>query len=445
MSDEGKIPRAHRCCLLGMIVFSAAGTIFSLCYLAVNLTTTTVEYFFNSKYLVDWPKLIPFLSGFTGLLFDISFDRSAVTPIICLIFFSSLLYNSVRLFSKGKPRSDAWVVERWNHLPFIRNYSIVFIQLGFIGTLISFVVIGFQMERYKTIDIEQISSIMKMLTDSFGTAIWSTLTGVVFAYVVGPPIQFAWRKITGKDRKFYDAEYDGLANETKDLIKGTNAQLESLKERLEAMNAVLRSLYDEINGQRDGVGLRAIADIRDRLGGILDAALEEKGSASAIRMMADESSKRDALLGERISAFERIMERLNVSLEKFNENNAALPERLKGVEDYMEGYRSRIDAVMESARAGYSDIFRFVSEQNAAINSAYRAAVETGIISGLRTDISAELERSFNGKLLAMQARVERSLGDMEEIRKKGEPAEAIAKSGIRRLIDAVWKRKSNG
>ena len=69
------------------------------------------------------------------------------------------------------------------HSPFQRSYQTYYIQLGLIGTVVGFVVAFSEIELGPDA-AEQ----TQVLLDALGTALWSTLTALLLAYVFGPAI-----------------------------------------------------------------------------------------------------------------------------------------------------------------------------------------------------------------------------------------------------------------
>ncbi|MFH1625230.1 MAG: hypothetical protein ABID54_08780, partial [Pseudomonadota bacterium] len=125
-----------------------------------------------------------------GFLEKISVDLSAVTPLILVLFSGSILRSSWKLI---KYREFFTIARSDESFPLPRNHKMTWIQLGFIGTLWGFLIIGWRMEQAKS---GMGAEIVDILIKAFGTALLSTFTAVVMVYIVGPVFRWFYRWAT---------------------------------------------------------------------------------------------------------------------------------------------------------------------------------------------------------------------------------------------------------
>jgi MotA/TolQ/ExbB proton channel family len=80
--------------------------------------------------------------------------------------------------------------ERARALPFFNTLETTLVQLGLVGTIWGFLLIGWRMSG---IDLTKgTTSALRILLDAFGTALLSTFTGVVLAYIFAPLVRHLW-------------------------------------------------------------------------------------------------------------------------------------------------------------------------------------------------------------------------------------------------------------
>lgn len=106
------------------------------------------------------------------------YDLSTVTFYL-LFCFSLYLFLGMINLARNKMN-----VAALSEFPFPQRYRITWVQLGLVGTLWGFLLLGFGLE-HKTSDQETIH----LLVQSFGTALLSTFTAVVLAYIAAPFFQ----------------------------------------------------------------------------------------------------------------------------------------------------------------------------------------------------------------------------------------------------------------
>jgi len=137
------------------------------------------------------------LHGFLGrfvpaelyaLLEDLSRDRSTVTPLVVLLLMLALVRGSALVLFRPKRVPRALASSR-GHFPFAAGYQTTWVQLGLIGTLWSFLLIGGELGE----GLQDPAASVLVLVESFNTALLSTLSGILGAFIVGPLVALAFR------------------------------------------------------------------------------------------------------------------------------------------------------------------------------------------------------------------------------------------------------------
>lgn len=111
-------------------------------------------------------------------------DLSVVSPALVVFTSARMLIAAILLL--GSPRS----VRNWPaiHFPFPEPYKVYYIQMGLLGTIVGFVLAFAEVDPRA----ERQSLI---LLEALGTALWSTLTAIVLAYVACPVVEGAYRRL----------------------------------------------------------------------------------------------------------------------------------------------------------------------------------------------------------------------------------------------------------
>ena len=198
-----------RIILLLFLIVSIALTVVSAVYLLVNLVVipekigsvqdVELEKFDpleeaeilpeksdSEQYLLSktLKPVIPFWKYF----YTYSRDLSAVTPLILFWFFWSVSRNTL-MFLVGRITSKD-IYSQADTFPLPPSYKTTWIQLGFLGTLWGFLIIG---EGIRESITAESFLILDILMKAFGTALISTFTGVFMAYVSGPLTTKFWK------------------------------------------------------------------------------------------------------------------------------------------------------------------------------------------------------------------------------------------------------------
>lgn len=138
---------------------------------------------------LDWSRSIGGeRDGFTGRLVAASKDLSAVTPFVLTLFFAFILIRVADFLFRGGLTPEK-LQDGAETLPFSRNFETFWVQLGLIGTLAGLMIVGLGIK-----DLGD-SKLLETLLASFLTALLSTFTAVVLAYVGAPLIIGTWKWI----------------------------------------------------------------------------------------------------------------------------------------------------------------------------------------------------------------------------------------------------------
>ncbi|MEM7403736.1 MAG: MotA/TolQ/ExbB proton channel family protein [Pseudomonadota bacterium] len=109
-------------------------------------------------------------------------DLSAISPLLVVLTALQLLMGSLRL-ARGVVTAIAGP-----RFPFARSYQVYYVQLGLIGTVVGFVL------AFAEIDLGSAAEAQtEVLLGALGTALWSTLTALILAYMVCPVCEAVYR------------------------------------------------------------------------------------------------------------------------------------------------------------------------------------------------------------------------------------------------------------
>ncbi len=179
--DEGRpgiAGRLRRPILWGSAITFTGGALLSLAYWVISLEK------FAGAALSPLAGAVEILPGLlVSKLRWASRDASTLTPIIALLFCGYTAAGSWRALFPGEEeeRLVGVVKRRSRSYPFPPSYQVTWVQLGLLGTLFSFLLLG---GRLKT-DLAPEDSV-SILVIAFGTALLSTFAGVVGGFLLGP-------------------------------------------------------------------------------------------------------------------------------------------------------------------------------------------------------------------------------------------------------------------
>ncbi|WP_282610863.1 hypothetical protein [Pelagibius sp. Alg239-R121] len=170
---------------------------------------------------------VRFFSRFIAILRGASIDLSAVTPFLFCWFFFDLARNTTQA-ARGRITEER-LYDEADVLPLHFRYERQWIEFGLLGTLWGFMLIGWGMKDV----VGNVGAVdtLDILLKAFGTALLSTFTGTVLAYVFGPLVIRVWRWI-----------YD-LSDPT---AGSTESSLARLEERLKSTSVELAGTENSI-------------------------------------------------------------------------------------------------------------------------------------------------------------------------------------------------------
>ncbi len=214
------------------MVVSGAGLAASLAYLLINVMVIF--------------KVVPEADVMPSILGDVilplaraSIDLSAVTPLVLVMFFLAIFWSGARLLRGTLKAGQSQ--ERAETQPFPENFETLWVQLGLIGTLWGFMLIGLKMHNLQSSKTEADSqAVMEILLNSFGTALLSSFAGVVLAYIFAPPTIRLWRWVIGMVTEESDisSSIQLLNMRLTAMARGVS----TLNESLQKLSAVMESL-----------------------------------------------------------------------------------------------------------------------------------------------------------------------------------------------------------
>ena len=285
---------------------AAGGSLFSAVYWLVNL---------NHAVSGGLPLLDPFLhrslsDGWRAFFEGLSKDASTMTPLIALLLSASILYGSVLVLFRPErlPRVLAGGRE---HFPFRTGYQTTLVQLGLIGTLWSFLLIGNRLDP----SIGDPSESVTLLVTAFGTALLSTFSGVVGAFILGPLVATAFRarlSAAGIREESTPGILDQLRQGLRDLSvrageassslqaesgeKGNGAEARPLMDSVRGLSEALEKLRDRVQAfeAEEPVG-RVVDTLVERIAEMQERQLERLEKASEARHGKTAETLADAL------------------------------------------------------------------------------------------------------------------------------------------------------
>jgi hypothetical protein len=209
--------------------------------------------------------------------------------------------------------------------PFPRNFANTWVQLGLIGTIWGFLLLGFGLQSRT--GLRESEAIISLLVQAFGTALLSTFAGVVLAYVAAPLVRegfsrclvspigteseetasgefLSWiQKVNNSFRELADATnanrgefvqtFNALTTEVNTLKEGVQTFLAELQSPLNELNANLGKLREQtkaltvnLDGLNGSVGKMESA--------VRENSLDIRNALDAIRRTVGDASRASA-------------------------------------------------------------------------------------------------------------------------------------------------------
>jgi len=168
-----------------LALFGLASMLFCYTFLFWNVVVIYEHFHAGDTPYLFKPTFWP-LQWSAATFRPLAVDLSAQTPFKLSLFFTLLFVSSYRSLAGRLDAAD--LRARSGYLPFFRTLETTFVQLGLAGSIWGFLLIGFGLANRK-----EATDAMPILLGAFGTALLSTFTGVVLAFVAAPVVRFVWR------------------------------------------------------------------------------------------------------------------------------------------------------------------------------------------------------------------------------------------------------------
>jgi len=300
----------------------------------------------------------------------ISVDLSAVTPFLFFWYFSTLFLNTVKTigndvmdndiikkFTNFKVFEEEDLYERVDTLPLPESYETTWIQLGFVGTLWGFMIIGLRM---KEVSATESAGILDILLKAFGTALLSTFTAVVMVYVIAPITKGLWQWMLDIESKELVADQDieqqlrklslALKNTTEDVkdfnSKGLKSAVDTIEEFNDGLEGVTGKTENFANkleniielSEKLNTGLKNITKGADELNtklGVVSGTAE--GFNTGLRNVTKGAEGLNNGFGEVTKMTGVLNTSLNNTSEKTEQLNTRMENAAKGTEEFTTG------------------------------------------------------------------------------------------------------------
>ena len=252
-------------------------------------------------------------------------DLSVVSPALVLFTAARMLVAALLLL-----RSPA-TVRRWGnvHFPFPDPYKVYFIQMGLLGTIIGFVIAFAEVDPRA----ERQSII---LLEALGTALWSTLTAIVLAYVFCPAIEAVYARARAQLSPAAPRDTRSALDALRHRTAAAAGELDTLAASTRLLAEESRALGAELRDRRLDSRVARLAQDLEAMAGSIDD-LRAQQQATLARQHALESEHR--ALAARLDAGEHALEKQAADLATTSSTLAPLPAAVADLD--AEAERSR--------------------------------------------------------------------------------------------------------
>jgi hypothetical protein len=246
-------------------------------------------------------------------------DLSVVSPALVLFTAARMLVAALLLLRR--PAS----IRGWGgvHFPFPDPYKVYFIQMGLLGTIVGFVLafaeVDPRAERQSVI-----------LLEALGTALWSTLTALVLAYVLCPVVEGIYRRARA-------LLLPPEPQDTRSALDTLRARTAAAAGELDTLAASTRLLAEESRAL--GAELRdrrldsRVDRLETRLAEVARALDELREAHHAARQQQTALANEQSALLARVDLGEGVLERHADELAGLNATLAPLPAKLAALDD----------------------------------------------------------------------------------------------------------------
>lgn len=266
--------------------------------------------------LFNFTSPLPAINTIPPQLLPLMQDLSLASPGLIAFSLMCSSYAAVRLL----PASDGKFAGP--HFPFPESYKSYYIQIGLLGTIVGFVIAFTALEPGSRGQAD-------ILLAALGTALWSTLTAILLAYIIGPLLElvFQWwlRRRTGRGEEPDTlAVIEALRQRTVDAsaslerftraVNTLNLEMDTLalKNRLVKSENDLRLLRGDVESL--STALQSVTqiklDLQTRLLAVETREQENAHRFERLQRTLDERERKDAQTGQRIHDLEQALHKL---------------------------------------------------------------------------------------------------------------------------------------
>lgn len=286
-------------------------------------------------------------------LFEI--DLSTITFFLWFLFMFYIFRGALCI---ARNRLSPALVQTF---PFPRNFRITWVQLGLIGTLWGFLLLGFGLQSRPLMKSEET---IELLVQAFGTALLSTFTGVALAYMFAPSVQWLFSRClvhpTGPTIE---------ENTSAEFVEWMQKVVKSLRSISEVIDTNRGALVDSFKSVADKVEASAknldqyfrgpkgpLKDIKEEVESLHDPLAQlEKNSMQchkeAQRVRKGTASTLNSLQPELVHLFDKIGEKVDTA----KTNNEKLHDEAQKVRQLMlESLREIRNLLQEQEQASLS-------------------------------------------------------------------------------------------
>jgi len=327
-------------------------------------------------------------------------DLSTVTPLLLLLF----AYHMMRAaFCVATGRRKAVLTRTF---PFPPNFVIFWVQLGLIGTIAGFLILGAGLENVQSRRSEET---INLLVAAFGTALLSTFVGVVLAYVLAPPVQWLYARFirfSAQEEEASDLfveEMNRAVNSFTDLSKALDgnrgALVESLKSIAERLDRASGKIEECFSSPRVG-----LAKVADKLDGVR-------------KTVGELQTAMEKTIGGRMDTVGAKLDTVATKLEAVGTKIEAVGTKIEAVGTRIDTVETKLDAVDRSVADAKTGVVDKLGEITTSLADEKGKPLKLASLLGKQ---SPEENTQLRHALTHMTKSIESLLG---EIKRRGEPS----------------------
>lgn len=289
-------------------------------------------------------KLLLLAYGMSYLILDIvTVDLSTVTTFLLLVTAVLITSGVKKVYRRTGAKSSIEDGDKI-HFPFWPTYKTTFVQLGLLGTLFAFI-IAFSQARTPAAasSVPATDTLMAAL----GTALWSTFSAILLAFVLCPLVEMPFRKALNRDSD--NGKNDSVDEDVESISNTFNA----LRERISLTN----SAFDNLTGAIKNLGGADELDqfmrtVKKNLSD-LDIKLTqlEQGNKNVVRSLSD--------LEERLSNLTQGLAQLGGAQREVEKNHQLIENKLSDLKEGLLRSADRL-SVLEKRETKYEKLKKHI-------------------------------------------------------------------------------------